>query len=385
MAACKDPNDPSVARMTKLLTMIPIVYAAVALAILCYFFSDASEKEIMKYARAAKKFQIYSGDSRAASIILAARLKIQDRVATTVRFLRAKLPSRRRTWLFQIAPIPLAQPGFRAEKLKILLGFFQIFGGFKRNYEIPWPDEMSRLMDVYSVADFNFIDTTSIECFYKRDYFTSYRFVIHFYVAKLATTHLKLLVVLSVHRLSLFAALISLLITAILLAWGSVRYRVILSTLPRHCVHCGLPVFQMLRRSPQTLVKRATMVSMLKIVQKEQEIERKKTATLGARMKANISSRAEDAFVRARSWMAKTRAGQAVNRVIIKARLPASSSTHHPTCPTSHRIGSDVQTMVVRSNIRLWRARVRLRLNYQTYQNRCIKLLFWYVACVVHD
>lgn len=179
MAACKDPNDPSVARMTKLLTMIPIVYAVVALAILCYFFSDASEKEIMKYARAAKKFQIYNGDSRAASVVLAARLKIQERVATTIRILRAKLPSRRRAWLFQIAPTPLAQPGFRAEKLKILLGFFQIFGGFKRNYEIPWPDEMSRLMDVYSIADFNFIDTTSIECFYKRDYFTSYRCVIH--------------------------------------------------------------------------------------------------------------------------------------------------------------------------------------------------------------
>lgn len=163
--------------MTKLLTMVPIVYAIVAFALLCYFFSDASEKKIMKYARAAKKFQIYGGDSQAASLLLAARLRVQEQVTAAIRALRAKLASRRRcAWLFQIAPVPLVQPGFRAEKLKILLGFFQIFGGFKRNYEIPWPDEMSRLMDVYSIADFNFIDTTSIECYYKRDYFASYRY-----------------------------------------------------------------------------------------------------------------------------------------------------------------------------------------------------------------
>ncbi|KAG6623162.1 outer membrane protein PmpB [Phytophthora cinnamomi] len=33
--------------------------------------------------------------------------------------------------------------------------------------------------------------------------------------------------------------------------------------------------------------------------------------------------------------------------------------------------------MVVHSNIRLWRARVWMRLYYKAYQNRCIKLFFW--------
>lgn len=344
-----------------MLTVLPIVYALVGFALVCYFFYDRSEKDIMKYARAAKKFQVFGSDSEGASFLLSIRFSIQERVRSMARSLKASIRiGRNRAWLFGIAPVALPVPGFRPEKFKILLGFFQVFGGFKRTYEIPWPDDMSRLLDVYSLADFNFIDTTSVECFYRRDYFASY-------------------------RLSLFAVLVLLMITGLLLVWGSVRYRVILSTLPRHCVKCGLPVFQMIRQIPQTLVKRATMVSMLKLQHKKQMSESFMKKSLGARMKDNLSSRAEAAFMSAKQWVACTRFGQAVTRIAVKTRLPASSSIHQTSCPTTHRISNDVQAMVVRSNLRLWRARIRLRLNYRTYQNRCIKLLFWYAKTLARN
>jgi hypothetical protein len=163
--------------MTTLLSMIPIAFAVSAVVLVIYYFSDTSEKEIMKHALAAKKFQIYDSDSQSTTMLRAAKFYIQQRATQMMTQISTRIHrhSRRPRYLFDIVPRVTPMPAFRAEKFKIILGFFQIFGGFKKVYEIPWPNEMSRLMDFFSIADLNVVDTTGIECFFKRNYFASYR------------------------------------------------------------------------------------------------------------------------------------------------------------------------------------------------------------------
>lgn len=163
--------------MTNLLTTVPFGIGLVALVFIVYYFSDASEREIMAHATAAKKFQIYDVDSRSTTMLLAAKFYVQQRARQLVQSIgeRLRRPNTRR-YLFEIAPRPVPIPPFRAEKFKILLGFFQIFGGFKKIYEIPWPSEMSRLIDVFSVADFSIVDTTGVECLFEKNYFYNYQY-----------------------------------------------------------------------------------------------------------------------------------------------------------------------------------------------------------------
>lgn len=357
IAACSDPTDAAVARMAHFLAAVPLVIVTIALLVVFVSFSNASDNEIMKHANAAKKFQVYStaGPTRASTIILATKFYLQQRarqmikrISDTVR----RRGNRKRTYLFQIVPRETPMPAFRAEKFKIMLGFFQIFGGFKKVYEIPWPNEMSSLMDFFSVADFNLVDTTGIECIFEKDYFNNY-------------------------RLSLIVVLVLLAFAGLLLAWGVIRYRVKLSTLPRHCVHCGLPVFKLIKREPHTVARRSTLLFQLKTEHKRRK-SRLQRRSFSTRMKAKVWTRTELFLERVRDWWRGTRAGKGIQRLVTLTRLPASSSEHHPSCPTSHHIQSgDVLNMVVRSNLRLWRARIRLRMNYQTYQNKCIKLFFW--------
>ncbi|KUF97975.1 hypothetical protein AM588_10007071 [Phytophthora nicotianae] len=163
---CTDPKDPAVAQTTHMLAMLPIIVAVIALLFLCYLFSNAAEQRVVSHAQAAKRFQIYAGQSRARVLLLATKASIQRRVRSMIRAAakRARFGRQDHPYLFQIEPSDVEIPSWRPEKFKIMLGFFQVIGSFKEVYEIPWPDTMSRLMDICSLADFNFVDATAAEC-----------------------------------------------------------------------------------------------------------------------------------------------------------------------------------------------------------------------------
>lgn len=177
LAVCHDPNDPTVDRTTHLLAMLPIFVAIAALVFLCYLFSNAAEQRIVSHAQAAKRFEVYDHQSWSRALLLAAKAKIQQQVHAMMQAVvkRTRLGAQTAPRLFQIEPRHIPVPSWRPEKFKIMLGFFQVMGSFKEVYEIPWPDDMSRLMDICSLADFNFVDTTAAECLFKRDYFANYR------------------------------------------------------------------------------------------------------------------------------------------------------------------------------------------------------------------
>lgn len=286
-------------------------------------------------------------------LLLAAKGHIQRRVRAMMQAVieQARKRSKRSAYLFQIEPKPVQTPGWRPEKFKIMLGFFQVLGGFKAVYDIPWPNDMSRLMDICSIADFNFVDSTAVECIFKRNYFGSY-------------------------RLAVFALLGVLLLICLLVGWGILRYRVKLATLPRHCVKCGLPVFKLVHRKPRVMARRSTLLNKLKMEQKLRlaAVPDGKASFL-VRLRAKMDP--ERVLERAKTWKIVQVSTRLFSRISLLPQIAASVSTHEPRCPTSQRISGDVREMVVHSNLRLWRARVWMRLYYKSYQNKCIKFLFW--------
>jgi hypothetical protein len=177
-----------------------------------------------------------------------------------------------------------------------------------------------------------------------------------------------------------------LLLVFLVLFWGVLRYRVKLSTLPRHCVACGLPVFTLQHRAPPVLERRKSLVAKLKLEQKMRTaaLNEGKLSRLD-RLKSKLGVTSKQSAGRRASRKIMQIAARTLNWVDRLTQLPASLSTHSPRCPTSQRIKNDVQDMVVHSNLRLWRARVWIRLYYKAYQNRCIKLLFWYVGLLSVD
>lgn len=172
-----------------------------------------------------------------------------------------------------------------------------------------------------------------------------------------------------------------LLLVFLVTSWGILRYRVKLSTLPRHCVKCGLPVFNLQHRAPPVLERRKTLVVKLKMERKVRAASLKEgKSTLIERLKSTLGVSPQDSILRRGYRTIMRVAARTLNWVDRLTHLRASLSTHSPRCPTSQRITNDVLDMVVHSNLRLWRARVWMRLYYKAYQNRCIKLFFWYVV-----
>ncbi|KAL3673998.1 hypothetical protein V7S43_001683 [Phytophthora oleae] len=363
---CTDPKDPAVERTTRMLALVPIIVAIAALLFLFYLFSSAGEQHIINHAQAASRFQIYTGDSQIRLLLQAAKADVQRRVHSMMK--EVSRPSKStsgvsadgnttfeeketKQYLFDIEPREVKIPAWRPEKFKIMLGFFQVVGSFKEVYEIPWPDTMSHLMDICSLADFNFVSTTAAECLFKRDYFANY-------------------------RLTLFVLCGMLFLVFLVTMWGILRYRVKLSTLPRHCVNCGLPVFTLEHCPPSALARRrATLVA---------ELKRNRKLIAYSAGKWNLLALLKTLWTMRRHTLENAESSRIV-RLMIRilnwvdhvTQLPASISTHKPQCPTSQRIKNDVLNMVVHSNLRLWRARVWMRLYYKAYQNRCIKLFFW--------
>ncbi|GLD91904.1 hypothetical protein PINS_up000437 [Pythium insidiosum] len=161
--------------------MLPIVIFIIAVVFVWRGFYDAAETEILLQAKAARKYQIYDSSARSPGMLTTAKLAVSQRVRTMMKRARTRIehvyPGMRPRVLFGIPLKPTPIPTFRAEKFKILLGFFQVFGGFKKLYAIPWPSEMNRLMDVFSIGDFSLVDASAIDCFMNRNYFVTYRFV----------------------------------------------------------------------------------------------------------------------------------------------------------------------------------------------------------------
>ncbi|KDO29141.1 hypothetical protein SPRG_05384 [Saprolegnia parasitica CBS 223.65] len=129
-------------------------------------------------------------------------------------------------------------------------------------------------------------------------------------------------------------------ITAILfvLLYGAYRigvllYRRKLHRVPRHCPRCGLPNFDIITETAHVAPQPLTRLERLhRLV-----FEKHAAAPL----------------------------------------LPTYAATH-TQCPTTHVLESEaIRRQVIRTNLRLWQARLRLRLNFQTYCNKCWKIFFW--------
>ena len=147
------------------------------------------------------------------------------------------------------------------------------------------------------------------------------------------------------------AGVVALCLTCIALFYynGIRSYRKKLKKIPRNCIKCGLPVREK-HKAPESQAKstrKGTFKERLSII---------------AGLSTHIS---DEGGLKREIGMSQA----------ASAKLPHYAS-EHANCPTDRRVPSDALEKIISSNLKIWQARIKLRMNYQTYMNKCLKLCF---------
>ena len=321
--------------------LVSFVFMLLAFYLIYSYMRDESEIELMKEARAARKFEIYVSSGR--------RLGLFGRIKKHFSDKKASQRTTTEVTLFNIdVPIVETRTWLKPEKFKIMLSFFQIFSGFRDTYNIQWPKQVTDLMEMYTKLNFDFVSVAGFDCYFNKNYYFDFDMTIGITVFSLVCVFL-------------------------LSRWGIFMYRRKLKSIPRHCVKCGLPVREEYKRSADANLPKAGSVRHLK-----QSMESRLTHV------GDINWRDILCFWRRRKTDDESRIIAGEDRESMMSKMGSHKSDDlpkysamHRECPTQRRITGETLDRTVRSNLKLWQARMKLRMNYTTYRNKCVKLAFW--------
>ncbi|OQR95086.1 hypothetical protein ACHHYP_00443 [Achlya hypogyna] len=215
------------------------------------------------------------------------------------------------------------------EKIKLLVAFFQIFGSFYANYKTVWPPTVVPAMKASSQFNLDWFAMISIDCLLATNYFT-------------------------IFLLTLGSMMVFLGILCIFDWRGFYQYKAKLDAIPRSCLLCGFPILESLSRKGYTDLQRQFGDGQLIARRGCLAVEKECHAAINRRIGLS---------------QAHTTA------------LPVYMS-YHQRCPLVHRVqSSQMKERLLRSNLRVWQARVKLRFNYQRYKAKCFRLGIWLVLC----
>eukprot|EP00644_Phytophthora_capsici_P002327 jgi/Phyca11/114976/e_gw1.27.140.1 len=204
-------------------------------------------------------------------------------------------------------------------KFKIFIGFFQIFGNFQNSFVVKWSTNVQNLMNISQKFNLDLVAIAGIDCVVTKTFYFDFTVTV-----------------------SLVAIALSV-ITAYFYA-GMRSYRAKLQLIPRNCITCGLPVLES------------------EAIQNDNESFNPLRVLRG--WAKSTSENKEDP--RRELGMSQ-----------IRTAYLGLFSSKHEKCPTSHVIYGEIQGRTIRSNLRVWQARVKLRMNFLTYRNKCFKLYCW--------
>lgn len=146
---------------------------------------------------------------------------------------------------------------------------------------------------------------------------------------------------------------------------GMQSYSAKLLLIPRNCLKCGLPVLkgEKVRNdeasmNPITLA-RAWWRGRQELRTADPQQRRASVATAAAKEQETRRLKREFGMSQVKT-----------------PKLGVFRSVH-TQCPTKHVLSGKILERTIRSNLRVWQARVKLRMNYLTYRNRCLKLYCW--------
>ncbi|EQC33589.1 hypothetical protein, variant [Saprolegnia diclina VS20] len=215
------------------------------------------------------------------------------------------------------------------EKIKLLLGFLQIFGNFYTNYKTVWPPSVKDAMQASSQFNLDWLSMIRINCLLSTNYFGIF--------------------LLTLASMAVFLGILR------VFDWrGTYLYKAKLDRIPRSCLHCGFPVLESLSRDAYATLQQQFGDGQL--------------------------------IARRGSLVAHKQCHVAIKRTIGTSQAHATGlpvyMSHHQVCPLLHRLQTaQMKERLLRSNLRVWQARVKLRLNLQLYKAKCFRLGIWLLLC----
>lgn len=155
--------------------VIPIIIAiglVAAITSVRYYLRDLTEIALLEKAEADRRLKPPAPEKRRQSVMQIAKAQYRRRsVVVLSRFEQFKnrfkhKPKKNAKILFGIEVEPPSQPfPIQPGKLKIFIGFFQIFGNFRDSFVIKWSPDIQRIMNVSQ--QFNLVGLES-ECVHVR-------------------------------------------------------------------------------------------------------------------------------------------------------------------------------------------------------------------------
>ncbi|KAF0714786.1 Aste57867_3692 [Aphanomyces stellatus] len=214
------------------------------------------------------------------------------------------------------------------DKIKIMVGFLQIFGNVNAVYKLVWPPAVHAAMSASAPFNLDWTAVVNLECLFHVDFFVQY-------TVTLGSIALFLLLLVAFY-------------------WRSARvYKAQLDALPRTCVRCGISVMKSLTRQVYEVLS-------------DRRTRPRSPSVTRVQLKVKSTATHQNKTMQRELGMSQLR----------KNDLPVYVSQHE-ACPSTSRLQGEIKARVVRSNLRLWQSRVKLRLNYQTYKNKCLRMAFW--------
>ncbi|ETM37615.1 hypothetical protein L914_15837 [Phytophthora nicotianae] len=247
-----------------------------------------------------------------------------------------------------VSPPPRTFP-VNPSKFKIFIGFFQIFGNFQSSFVVKWSSNVQDVMNISQKFNLDLVAIAGIDCVVTKNFY--FEFTVTVILVVLALT----------------------VITAYFYA-GMRSYRSKLQLIPRNCLRCGLPVLE-----SEVIQNDDESFNPLRLL-------RSWWRTYNFYKRSGSSSPVEAAKggpenegTAALSTLKETRAlKRKFGMSQVRTPYLGLFRSVHAKCPTKrHKLSGAMLDRTIRSNLRVWQARVKLRMNYLTYRNKCLKLYCW--------
>ncbi|KAE9052382.1 hypothetical protein PR001_g577 [Phytophthora rubi] len=273
-----------------------------------------------------------------------------DRVKDKIKGILKKYQNRNAKMLFGIDVSPPARTfPVTPSKFKIFIGFFQIFGNFQSSFVVKWSSNIQSFMSFSQKFNLDLVAIAGIDCVVTKTFYFDFTVSVCLVV-----------IVLTV-------------ITAYFYA-GMRSYRTKLQLIPRNCLRCGLPVFEgeVIRNDDESFNPLLLLQSWWRThnFYKHATSASAEEKTKGG--SENDSTVALSTVKESRSLKRKFGMSQ------VRTPYLGLFRSQHANCPVKrHVLSGAMLDRTIRSNLRVWQARVKLRMNYLTYRNKCLKLYCW--------
>ncbi|KAG6592790.1 uncharacterized protein IUM83_16126 [Phytophthora cinnamomi] len=309
------------------------------------YLGDRTEIGLLAKAEADRRFKPHRPKNRRQP---KAKVAIADRVNAKITGFLQKIQKRNSKVLFGVEVNPPA-PMFPVSpsKFKILIGFFQIFGNFQSSFVVKWSANIQNFMSFSQKFNLDLVAIANIDCVVAKTFYFNFMVTVSQVVAVLTV------------------------ITAYFYA-GMRSYRAKLHLIPRNCLRCGLPVFEseIVHNDDESFNPLLLLRSWWRT---HNFYKRAVSATAGEDdAKENDNSAAFSVIKETRLLKRKFGMSQ------VRTPYLGLFRSVHSKCPVKGHVLSGVMLeRTIRSNLRVWQARVKLRMNYLTYRNKCLKLYCW--------